>query len=254
MNHTSYSQINMYLTCGERYRRRYICGDIIPPGIALVKGKSVHKGIEINNRQKIESHEDLPKSDIIEQTVTAYEQDVQQDLLFQPDENPKDVIGKGKDGVVSLAGLYADEVAPTIQPVQAEEKTLIEMYDSKPIMVVIDCIDDKGVIHDYKTSGKTKPQSEADTSLQLSLYAMAYHDQTGKMPSSLQLDTLVETKTPKYVPLVTRRDESVYQKTANFLQSVSTGIERGVFLPAQPGSWTCDPRWCGYYDTCKYVK
>jgi hypothetical protein len=247
--HISYSQINMYYKCGEQYRRRYLCGDIIPPGLALIKGKSVHKGIEINNVQKIKSHEDLPKNDIVEQTVTAYEKESQQEISLKPDES----IGTGKDGVVTLAELYADKVAPTIQPVAAEEKSVIEMFGAKPVVVVIDCIDDKGIIHDYKTTGKSKPQSEADTSLQLSMYAMAYHDKTGNMPTALQLDTLIEKKKPEYKPLTTTRDKSVYKRTAQIIAAVSNGIERGVFLPAQPGAWVCSPTWCGYYATCKYV-
>ncbi len=32
------------------------------------------------------------------------------------------------------------------------------------------------------------------------------------------------------------------------------GLAKGVFVPAQPTSWVCDPRYCGYYPTCKYVK
>ena len=42
--HISISQIMMYVRCGEQHRRRYQEGDILQPGIAQVKGTSIHLG------------------------------------------------------------------------------------------------------------------------------------------------------------------------------------------------------------------
>ena len=52
--------------CPERYRRRYVNQEIVPPGISLIRGTSVHKGAEHNHRQKIKSHIDLKKKEILE--------------------------------------------------------------------------------------------------------------------------------------------------------------------------------------------
>ena len=57
--HVSASQLSMYCKCGEQYRRRYVEGEIVPPGVALVSGKSVHKAREIDLKHKMATGEDL---------------------------------------------------------------------------------------------------------------------------------------------------------------------------------------------------
>ena len=79
--HISPSQISMYSRCGEQFRRRYLAKDIVPPGVALIKGSAVHKGIETNNEQKMESWADLPKDDIVEAAVSTVKEKVKNEGL-----------------------------------------------------------------------------------------------------------------------------------------------------------------------------
>ena len=55
------SMLNMFFRCPEQFRRRYLEGEIIPPGIAAAIGKSVHKAAEENHKHKLLKEEDLPK-------------------------------------------------------------------------------------------------------------------------------------------------------------------------------------------------
>lgn len=52
--HLSASSLRMLCECGERYRRRYIDGDVIPPGVSMVGGIAVHRAAERNLRHKLE--------------------------------------------------------------------------------------------------------------------------------------------------------------------------------------------------------
>ncbi len=54
-DHFSVSQLSMFQRCGEQYRRRYMEGDIFPPGLALVTGRATHKSAEVNLKQKVAS-------------------------------------------------------------------------------------------------------------------------------------------------------------------------------------------------------
>ncbi len=121
----SASQLGMYERCGEQYRRRYIEKERIPPGVALLKGTGVHGGARVNFRQKVETHEDLPKKDIVEISVTEFERSYQnQGVLLTAEEESiglQKVMGETKDSVVTLSGLFADEVAPVYQPAFVEE-------------------------------------------------------------------------------------------------------------------------------------
>ena len=64
--HISFSQINLHANCAEAYRRRYPCNEVIPPGVAALKGGGVHGGVAINHQQKVKSGRDLPVKDIVE--------------------------------------------------------------------------------------------------------------------------------------------------------------------------------------------
>lgn len=64
--HFSASAITTYLGCQLRWYFRYVEGVKTPPGVAMVKGTSVHKVQEVNYGQKVESPEDLPMNDLLD--------------------------------------------------------------------------------------------------------------------------------------------------------------------------------------------
>jgi hypothetical protein len=253
----SASQISMLLRCGEQYRRRYIEGEIIPPGISLLKGSACHKGIEVNNTQKIQSRTDMSKCDIVEISVVHLENKIKTDgLELNAEEKTigKDkVIGDAKDEVVSLAGLYADEIAPNTQPIMAEKEINIPVGD-QAVKGFIDCIDDKKRVRDYKTSGRSKNQKELESSLQMAIYTVAYEQEFGELPAGICYDVLISTKKPKYQLIELPAQVNVYSRLGAVVETVIKSIKSGVFLPAAEGSWLCNPLYCGYYNTCKYVK
>lgn len=256
-DYLSFSQVSMFLRCGKSYEFRYIENKKIPPGIVMIKGSSVHSGIECNSIQKVQSRIDLPKSDIIDAAVTSFNAQITEDVSLSDDEKSigKDtIIGKAKDSIVTIAELYSDVVAPTIQPIEVEKTIMIDIPESQPIMAVLDCIDEKHVVHDYKVTGKSKNQNEADTSLQLSVYAMAHKELYGTLPEKLVLDTMVELKTPKYQAIETTRGEDCYVKIYRISQAVQKAIAAGIFLPPAEGSWQCNSRFCGYFQICPYVQ
>jgi len=253
----SYSQISMYLRCGQQYKFRYIEDKIIPPSIALLKGGAVHEGVFRNNVQKIDSRQDLKKADIVEHSVTALEEKtLNQEIKLTEEEKTegKDkVLGKCKDSVVTLTELYADDMSPKIQPVMAEHNFDLTLPDIPPIKTIIDCIDDKGIVRDTKTAGRKKSQNDVDKSLQLTLYSIAYMEMFKELPSGVCFDVLVEKKQPEYQEISTDRTLEHFQPAIDIVDSVVKGIGAGVFLPAAEGSWICSKKFCGYYDICKYV-
>ena len=169
-------------------------------------------------------------------------------------ENKADVIGKGKDEVVSVMELYSDDVAPTVQPVLVESKHTLEIPDCLPVVAIIDLIDNKKIIRDAKITGKSKSQSDADNSLQFTIYSMVFKDLFGTMPNGIAFDNFVTTKTPKYNFIETQRTENDFNGLVNVVKSVQDAIGKGVFLPASEGSWVCSPKFCGFYHICRYKK
>ena len=256
--HFSSSQINMITVCGEQYRRRYIEGEIIPPGVAIIKGKATHKGAETNMRQKIESGVDLSANEIVDAAVAAFEGELHGAYLLtkeEQDRGAKIVLGEAKDEVVSMAKVHAEQQAPDYQPMMVEQTVRIELPGKRDLLGVIDLADDQHRIVDFKTSKRKKSQNEADESIQLTVYAAAYQGITGTPPSEVRLDTLVNTKsrgTERQV-LTSNRSRADIVALANRINAVSQAVESGAFVPAAMGIWQCSEKFCGYWRSCPYV-
>ena len=247
------SRMNMHLRCGEQDRRRYEEGEIIPPGIALIRGSSVHKGAEENNKHILASGKEIKKVDLIKLVRNEFSKRIKAEGIYLTKEEKfqkKTVIENGKNEAMALTGVFADEVSPTIEPVKIEMPFEIE-FKENILHGRIDLVDKKG-LRDLKTSNKKKNQGEVDDSDQLSMYTLGYKFLFGKMPKTILMDVLVATKTPKYQPLTTKRTLKDIDVFLRRLYAVIEGIKKGVFLPTKPENWWCGEKWCGYYSTCKY--
>jgi hypothetical protein len=250
--------LDSYCKCGEAYRRRYIEGERIPPNVAMLKGTGFHRGAETNFRQKIETHEDLKPSDIVDAAVSAFEAELEKGVELAGDDKLRGktaVIGETKDDLVSVVTVHAKEQAPDYQPVFVEQPFTIELPESsRDLMGIIDLGDDLRRVTDLKSAGKSKSQADADNSVQLTIYAAGHHAITGNPPTEVRLDTIVTTKTKTYRNVVSSdRGMPDFTALANRVEAVNKGIDAGVFAPATPGAWWCGPRWCGYWSTCPFV-
>jgi hypothetical protein len=252
-SHLSASQLEMFARCPESWRRRYVEKEVIPPRVVALRGKAVHAGAELNMRQKIESHIDLPTGEIVEAAVAHFNDAIKHDAY---DASDKQNIGKTKDVVVEMAMAHAAEQAPNYQPVAVEEKFRLELPSvSHDLVGVIDLRTDKGEVVDFKTAGKLMNRDEAENSTQLTVYAAAQADRDNT-DVTVKLDVLVEPT----VKLGVRRQviEATRNKTdlpiiARRVAAVSRQIDAGLFPPAATGAWWCSESWCGYWSTCQYV-
>ncbi len=242
--HLSPSQIRLFLDCSAKYMFRYIFGIRVPIRSYFIRGRAIHKGIEHNYRQKIESHEDIGLAEVQEAAAAEFES-MLAEAVWDEDEDP----GKIKDTTIELVSLYHNEVAPNIQPVTAEQFFTIDLGEYT-LKGVIDLIDDGGNIRDTKSRGRTPSQREADESLQLTAYAMAYRELTGKKEQSVMLDNLVELKRgPKYVQLQSQRNEQDIRRFKNIANAVFGAIKGGAFCP-NPNSMMCSEKNCNFWKIC----
>lgn len=255
--HLSATQLEMFWRCPESYRRRYIEGERIPPGIALITGKAFHAGAETNFRQKIESHADLPQKEIVEVAAAAFDAEAAAGYLLSDDEasrGAKNVLGEAKDMTVKLARCHAQEQAPDYQPVAVEHKTRIVFPQAThDLLAITDLRDSKRRVVDLKTAARKMPQTAADSSTQLTIYAAAHQIDTGEPASEVRLDVVTKTKNPARQVIVSQRDRADFQALINRVNSTLNAIHVGAFTPASPGSWACSPKWCGYWSTCPFI-
>ena len=255
--HLSPSSLEMYAKCGEQFRRRYIEGDKIPPGVSMLRGTGVHAGVEANMRQKIDTYRDLPVSDVVDAAVAKFDLELAGGYSLSPDETSRGatiVIGESRDTVATLAELAGEQLCPQYQPKFVEQAVRVELPDSShDLFGVLDLADDQARVIDVKTSAKSMAQDAAEDSVALTAYSAFHKVLTGEFPAELRLEVLVNTKTPKRQTLVSQRDDRDLQALAARVERVTAGLQAGIFAPAPTGAWWCGAKWCGYHSTCPFV-
>ncbi len=256
--HVSPTQLDMHAKCGMQYHFRYVEGIIIPPGTAMMKGTSVHGAAKVNNRQKIESHKDLPIAELKEAAAAAFEG--AQSGGYRLDDEERDrgekvVMGEAKDRAVAMTEVYGKEIAPAYQPGFVEKRFRILLPGPRDLVGIIDMADIRRNVVDLKTTAKKKSQADADASLQLTTYAAGHKAITGHDAASLKLETVVQTKTKTYrQTLQTSRTAASQQVLANRINAMTESLAAGVIVPAPPSAWWCSRKWCGYHSMCPFVE
>lgn len=248
--------INSWAMCGERVRRRWIEGDIMPPGIAARIGTGVHAGADINYSQKIKSGVDEPLSVVLDASRDGYKKALKDGVFFAPEDQAgaRTQIEGGVDAVVSLATLYREECAPYVQPIQVENEIYLDVEGIElPFRGRLDVLDNTHALRDIKTAARKWSQGKADTAAQPTLYRELVKADTGEYPTNLIYDIFTKTKKPAYQKLETFRSQDDFDVLKLRVKAMMASINAGIFPPAEPGHWCCSQRWCGYYFSCPHI-
>lgn len=243
----SNSSISMYLRCPAQYYFRYVLNYVIPPKVVLIKGSAVHKGQEINYKQKIDSHEDLKTSDVMEVVADEFTKLVS-DVEVAPDED----VGKELDEAVGMGKAYHEEIAKTVQPLAVEQEIRIQHNDFT-LQGYIDVIEEGGIIRDTKTKTRLPEQSEVDKDLQLSAYAYLYRSALEVKEKGIRLDCILrggKKVKPSTNTITTYRDDSDVERYRKIAEKVHEAIRNEMFYPNHHEGWVCSPAYCGYWKEC----
>lgn len=265
IDHLSPTQILMYLTCSLRYFFRYHEGIKNPPKGIITQSKCIHSAIETNFKQKITSFLDLPTSDVLDDFSTEFDER-KHSTAWMPDEKP----AAFKDQGINLLGGYQNKISPTIQPSHVEYEFSIQ-FDNFDIPFIgrMDLIHDQ-IIDDNKCTGKAPSviATEAESSLQLTAYALAYRAQFQKPEKAVAITALFRPKTAKKQlshPFVKKsskqktahvetflaiRDDAAITRYLKLMAHVKHAIENDIYLPTDPNNWWCSPAWCGFHTIC----
>ena len=255
----SWSQLNMFNTCGERYRRRYILGEIIPPGIAMIVGSGVDGGVNANMKKKRDEKVLLPKEQVVDIAVEEFKKKWEKEgVVLDPDEKAlglKAAKGQAIDRTSVLTALHCDTFAKEINPTHVQRRMKVILngfpYD---LLGYIDIQEGTIRVRDTKAKAKSMSQADADSDDQMTMYALMGKVVDGKIPDECCLDVLVSTKVPKRVPLVTKRTDEQFKPFIRRIENMIVSLQKGVFTPCPESFWGCSPKYCGYWPTCQFVK
>lgn len=237
----SASSVTTFLRCGQQWYFGYVAGVKSPPTLKQARGIAVHKAVEANMVQKVTTRVDLSPDDVADAYATEY------DRLAIDVEEERESLGKYKDSGITLARMHTEIIAPEIQPVWVERPIQFNL-NGITFSGQVDLLDEMGRVRDTKTTAR-KPSPESYV-FNMTGYAIAYRQLTGKEETDTVLDYLVATNEPYYLPVMAGgpigNEEIV--RFANIVESVADSIKAGRFVPNGLVSGACT--WCGYRDIC----
>lgn len=254
------SGFGSYRICPRRYEFSYVLGIINPPGIAMVKGKTIHKGAEIVHRHTIDHKERIGLEEA-SQRVSDYFEKEKSDIEDWGDTDP----GVFKDNTLANFQIYYTTAVPLIRPVAAE-KPFAMLIGVVPVRGVIDLIDqvpdeyamredpeapppDIEVVSDLKTTKQRWSESKVNHDAQLTIYSIV------EDTPYVRVDLLLDQKSGcKYSPLRALRDVNEKRLLIEDIEEVVDCIKKGVFPRCDPTHWACTPKFCGYYTRCRGPK
>ena len=253
--------LNMLSRCGEQFRRRYVEHEKTPPSVSMAVGTAVDKSVTANLARKIE-HGDLLSIDNV--------QDIARDALVEEwalgvqvsDEDRDDGIAATRadaiDSSVSPAALHRKVAAPTLNPTHVQRSWVLDIVGLDiQLAGTIDIQEGSASIRDTKTSARSPVAGVADSSLQLTTYALAVRQHDGAAPDKVALDFLIRTPKrheTKFVPMESTRNDEDFGHLINRAVSAEQCVDSGIFTPAPLDAWWCTPKFCPYHATCRYAK
>jgi len=172
VRHFSPPSLGMFQRCPEQYRQRYILGIKERPTSNLTLGTASHSAIEHNLIQKIDSHTDLPATEVVEYFYDeAWPKAIARDGGSDEIEWTREEDDARATGA-KMTNVFHEQVAPRIQPISTEEEFSIEWGGPRPLFGKIDCTTELDV-HDWKTSSKKVTKMKPAWRLQGGIYMAA---------------------------------------------------------------------------------
>lgn len=246
------------MKCGVLFEFIATCGPR-PPRSAMIVGSSLHDTTELDLGSKMETGILLPDDEVQDAARDAVIARIDREgLSLMEDEaffGRAVTIGQMKDQAVGLASLHHKKAAPRIEPIALERSWVLDFGDTGHTLAGRIDVEEKTGIIDTKTVSKAPTQKWADTSDQLTMYAIAKSVLDG-IPAedvSLRFDCLHKLKTPKYKPFPTRRTQKDVDALLLKIQTALKVIDSGVFMPTSRENWWCSPEWCAFYEDCPYT-
>ncbi|MEE9356463.1 MAG: PD-(D/E)XK nuclease family protein [Methylococcaceae bacterium] len=245
--------------CGVQFEYRYVKGIIIPPGVAMLTGSSVHDLQDAELTHKVETGKLFTAEQVRDTTRDAFERRWDEGVMLTREERElglKHVKGETADLAVVLGELYHEQIAPDIIPRSKDHiewPWILEMDGYPYNLAGTTDVISQNLFRDLKNLKTTPNQKAVDSSLQYTIYGLAFETFFGLPAKGIQ-DTIVKLKTPKVVQIETCRTETDYEVLYNHLERFSLILEKGVFTPASGNAWWCGPDWCGYTEICPYFR
>ena len=254
LSHLSYSSLSVYQSCARSWKFKYQDKAPSPPTPALAFGSAWHNTIEsvIRSMALRESadlehiwHEEFGKA--IETVPTE---------KFDTGDTAESL---RREGLALITSPDVIRAVGAIRPLMVDGQPVIEKKIELrvpgvplPIVGYIDCLDENGVVIDFKTAERAWAPDRAGSEIQPLVYLAALAQEGFKLNPERRAVHIVFPKSGK---VRVQQFEHTHTPAELFwlfgmIRECWRGIEAGVFVP-NPGSWKCSPKYCDYFGMCR---
>lgn len=217
-------------------------------------GTGVHYAAEVNHRQKIDSGMDMRLSDIQDAAADGFYQDVEKNGVYFTGNRAELMkeLGKAQDLSIKLAGKYLSEVAPQIMPVAAEMKIEAQHPELPiPFSGTVDVVDAKDICLDLKTARQKWRSGKERETTQPAIYRWMLKQHFGH-DYGFGFHVLTHNGGTQFISVEASDHEMA--PVIGIAKAMLNSIYSGCFMPAVPGHWICQEKFCGYIHSCPYKK
>lgn len=246
----SASSVTTFLRCGQQWFYAYVAGIKAPPSLKAVRGIAVHRAVEVDMRQKLETGADLRVDEMLDAYDTSWGEETANGFTTDEPE------GSIKDGGYKLIKLYHKQVAPTIMPVAVELPIQFDIngqaWSGQVDLLTEETVSEEEeprlVVRDTKTTARKPAGSQY--LLNMTGYALAMRQATKEIEADTVLDYLVATQKPYYheVRMGGPITDDQIRQFAGVVGRVGKSIKAGSFDYNGLVSGACS--WCGYRAIC----
>lgn len=233
----SFRRLDDYATCPLRYRYLHLLGvgAVLPPDPRVNFGQAVHRGMAFALARRIAG---APPT--IEETLEVFGASWRSAGYLSAEHER----ARFEQGAEALRGFHEREIAGGPMPAAVERPfrvALAQEGDEAGVVLTgrIDRVDDGPggtVLVDYKTAevdDGEQAEKRAKEDLQLSVYALAWREMTGRAPERVELRWLTTGRSGAAAMTASR-----LEKTREKISEVAAAIRAGSF-PARPGEYAC---------------
>ena len=255
----SWSALKTFTLCAHSYYLQYIAGRVCRGNYFTLRGQGVHKAREANFLQKIKSGIDLPVDDCLDAVRDEIADKISTDQI---DLHCEQLDGMGK---AAAGNKILNDTVPLVtrdhkalyhktQPRHIEQQIPIELPDEPfDLFGIVDLIDDKYRVGDAKVSKKRLSAEQVASDMQMTIYWLLATTFLRRNVPSGYFDLIYTGRPISAQRFPWQRNHNDVKKVLARFRTMHASIQAGNFPPADPGHWKCNPKWCAFYDECKYT-
>lgn len=241
----SASRVNTFLICPYRYYCQY-CEELTKlPTAPLAIGGIFHESTKHNYRQKCDTRQDLPISDVLD--IFSAEFDATE-IEFHADEER----GKEKDSGIGILREYQAVVAPGVQPVEAEARFVMK-FKNKPWVFTgrTDVVDETGIVMEIKTTSRSLKAPKPNHLLQTYGYTQAIRRKLQSKGIEARIDYAIRARDPKVISFPVNVTDSEERYFLTLISQVAKAIEAEAWPPNRVSNNLCSRKYCQYWHECE---